>query len=101
MALPDITTDPCGRAQALRAVRDERILDGNASQTRHRTFDSEREMRFEKFDPAALDRLIREADAACSSLTGQPNPTGRHAMRGGSFGDGNPPYPRRCPTIGS
>lgn len=100
MALPDIDTDPCGRAAALRALRDERMLEGTETQVRHRTFDSEREVRFDKFDAAALDRMIREAEAACSALTGAPNPRGRFAMRGGSFGDGNPPYPRRRPSIG-
>lgn len=90
--LPDLLVDPCGRATALRAERDTMVLGGRESLVRTRTFDNERELRYAKGDTVAIDALIREADTACALLIGMPNPRGRRVMRGGSFGDGNPPY---------
>ena len=69
--IPTLTDDPCGRATALRGLRDEIITGGGVIE-----FDVEhgngvsRRVRYGSADLPRLDQEIAAADAACGSGQG-------------------------------
>lgn len=75
--IPSVTTDPCGRADALRAVRDELIVGEGVQEVEFMGGNGTR--RRVRYGTASLDRLDREieqAQAACDRSKGK---------RGGRF----------------
>lgn len=77
MAIPTIEADPCGRATALRAKRDEIILGQSAAEIDHNQGNGVRRRTvFGKSDLDAIDREIAAADSACARSKGQ-SPRGR------------------------
>lgn len=80
--IPDIVTDPCGRAAALRAISDQLLIGGIAVEVEFEQANGTR--RRVKYTGASRDdlrRAIDEAQAACDALNGVCR-TGRFAIGG-------------------
>ncbi|MGR3804825.1 hypothetical protein [Marinibacterium profundimaris] len=66
MATIPTMADPCGRAAALRALRDEVITGGGVVEIESESGNGlKRRVRYSTADLAGLDREIAAADAAC------------------------------------
>lgn len=78
--IPSLADDPCGRAAALRAIRDQ-VMAGAAvvEGEQHSANGASRRMRFSAANVAMLTREIMAAEAACSG--GKP----RQFAIGGRF----------------
>lgn len=65
--IPSLTDDPCGRAQALRGLRDRIITGTSAIEVEFRAGPNgvHRRVRLASADLAHIDLEIKTADAAC------------------------------------
>lgn len=69
--IPTIEADPCGRAAALRAQRDQMLIGGKATEIDNEQGNGvRRRVKFAQADAGRLDAAIAEADKACQIKLG-------------------------------
>lgn len=79
--IPTLATDPCGRAEKLRELRDSLVTGGRREEVEFIAGNgTRRKVRYSRADFARLDREIAEADEACARLNGK---RGRRFVIGG------------------
>jgi len=76
-------TDPCARAEALRAAYYARISGQQEVEILTRTVESEQRVRFSEANGDALLSELRTAEAECAALGGMARPRRRFAITAG------------------
>lgn len=84
MQLPLLEEDPCGRAKALRRIRDRLITGQQEFEIEYRANEGVgRRLRYSQADMSRLDAEIAEAMAACAAETGEAPRARRFAIQAG------------------
>ncbi|MCR6673239.1 hypothetical protein [Devosia ginsengisoli] len=81
-SIPTLDADPCGRAAALRAVIDKIATGGSATEVEFEAGNgTRRRVRYTQANLTVLNRLLMQAEAACSGNSGR----GKQFAIGGRF----------------